>query len=247
MSSIGDINNIDVLTDVRLRVFNLLRVLKFFYSFKELEKYLEVPSQVLWRYVTFRSSPEKTTAYKILNKIKEKKLIENIVSNLRERPHLLLSNPGILELAAIKAFDEFKKDKVNVVLSAPDSYSIALASLISVYLKSRLCIPSRMPYVRELSNNYIIEPYLMGSSLIEIIAIPRECLPLRSRVLIVVANIQILEPLLATINLALKRHADIVGIFSLIGSKEAISKIEYKLPSKSKIVVTLPSYSFNLK
>ena len=150
-----------------------------------------------------------------------------------------------MELAAIKAFDEFKKDKINVVLSAPDNYSVALASLISVYLKSRLCIPSRIQYSHEI----IVEPYLIDSGIVivEVIAIPRECLPLRSRVLIVVASTQILEPLLATINLALKRHADIVGIFSLVGSEEAVSKMMPKLPSRSRIIVILPNYSLNLK
>ncbi|MCX8209383.1 MAG: hypothetical protein N3G79_07070, partial [Sulfolobales archaeon] len=61
--------------NVKLTAFNLLRLLKFFYSFKELEKRLGMPSQVLWRYVTLRATPEKDTAQKILAKIKEQRLV----------------------------------------------------------------------------------------------------------------------------------------------------------------------------
>ncbi len=37
----------EVLKNAKFIVFNLLRILKFFYSFKELEKLLNIPSQVL--------------------------------------------------------------------------------------------------------------------------------------------------------------------------------------------------------
>jgi len=64
------------LKNAKFVLFNLLQALKFFYSFKELERILGVPSRVLWRYVTLRAMPEKDTAQRILNKIMKEEVIE---------------------------------------------------------------------------------------------------------------------------------------------------------------------------
>jgi hypothetical protein len=71
-----------VLKNTKFMVFTLLRILKYFYSFKQLEDRLGISSQVLWRYVTLRVTPEKQTAEKILAKINEEKLVEEIISRM---------------------------------------------------------------------------------------------------------------------------------------------------------------------
>lgn len=216
--------------NIKLTAFNLLRLLKFFYSFKELERRIGVPSQVLWRYVTLRATPEKDTAQKILARIKEQKLVEEAISEViseSKEPWLLLSNPGILELSALKLVEEFRRAKAEVVLSTPDPYSAALAAVASIYLKARLCIPSRILY----SNNVIVENYQSPSGVLDVIAIPRRSMPNKSRVLITTMTMYL--PLLeATINLVLKSYAELVGVFSVMETKEEAEGLVNLLRSK---------------
>lgn len=216
---------------LKLTAFNLLRLLKFFYSFKELEKRLGVPSQVLWRYVTLRATPEKDTAQKILSRIKEQRMVEEAVSEIiveSKEPWLLLSNPGILELSALKLVEEFGKAKAEVVLSTPDPYSAALAAVASIYLKARLCIPSRILY----SNNILVESYQASSGVLDVVAIPRKSMPGKSRVLVTTVTLH--QPLFeATINLAAKSYAELVGVFLMMGTREEVKGLTSLVRSKA--------------
>jgi len=232
-----EVVNKEILKDARFTVFNLLRVLKFFYSFKELEQRLGVQSQVLWRYVTLRAIPEKKSAQKILAKIREGKLIEEAMSRIMDKDKelwQLFNNPGILELTAIKVLDEYRRSKVGAVLSAPDSFSAALAALISAYLRSKLCIASHTPF----SKNVVAECYQTSSGMVDVAAVPRDCIPKKSRVLVVSANATEYAPLAATINLVLKCHAEVVGVISLIGSCKAVQNaIASKLGIRPRIII----------
>ncbi|ABM80581.1 hypothetical protein [Hyperthermus butylicus] len=218
-------------------MFNLLRILKFFYSFKELEKMLNIPSQVLWRYTTLRVTPEKETAQKIIAKINELKLIEKAVSKtITGKWELweIFRNPGILELAALKIVNEFKKNRIDVVLPAPDPYSIALGSIIAAYLRARLCIPVRMfP-----PGNSLVEVYMPAPNMLDVAAIPRSCIPRKSKVLIVAATTENQSLIEAAVNLALKSRAEIRGLFSLEGSRDAMRRmLAERGQNDSKILV----------
>jgi adenine/guanine phosphoribosyltransferase-like PRPP-binding protein len=234
----------EVLKNSKFMVFNLLRILKFFYSFKELEKRLNVPSQVLWRYVTLRVTPEKETAQRILARIKEQRLVEEVVSSAISRKGglwALFSNPGILELAALKLVEEFRKGKVEVVLSAPDPYSAALAAVASTYLRAKLCIPSRTPY----SDNVLTESYQVAPGVIDVAAIPRECIPRKSGVLVVTVTTANPSHIKAAVNLVVRRGAKIAGVFALTGTKQVIQ--EYLAATKPaqnpKIIVLVETGS----
>lgn len=206
------------LKNTKFVLFNLLRALKFFYSFKELERILGVPSQVLWRYVTLRATPEKDTAQKILNTIVEKRIVESTLEKAVESSSgevwRLLGNPGVLELAGLKAADTLKKIRVDVVLAPCDGYSIALATIIATYLKSRICIASKYIY----SNSSVVEYYREGDS-IEAIAIPSDCIPKKSKVVIILATEYSTNYLDALVNIVRRRRGEIISVFSLIEAK----------------------------
>jgi hypothetical protein len=213
----------EVLKNPKFVLFNLLRVLKFFYSFKELEKLLGVSSQVLWRYVSLRVMPEKETAQKLLAKIREKRLVEEAVRRAVEasrEPWMLFSNPGVLELAALKAVDEFRKTRIDAVLAAPDPYSSSLAAITALYLRSRLCTASKTP----LSSSILAEVYEVQPGIIEVAATPRECVQRRSKILVVAAAAPPIQGLTAALGVTLRGHADVVGILVLEGWEEAVNE-----------------------
>ncbi|MCE4613988.1 MAG: hypothetical protein F7B60_00430 [Desulfurococcales archaeon] len=226
------------LKNTKFMVFTLLRILKFFYSFKQLENRLNIPSQVLWRYVTLRVTPEKQTADKILARIKETRLVEEVISReVTEDKELwvISSNPGILELAALRLVYELRKSRIDVILSTPDIYSLPLASIISSYFKAKLCIPSHMP----LSNNVLSESYQVAPGILDVAAIPRDCIPRKSRVLITTlaaTNSLYLNP---AFKLAVKRYAHISAVFSVLGNSQVITEVarNYGVEPEPRIVV----------
>lgn len=230
--------NEEELKNPKFMVFTLLRILKFFYSFKQLELKLGIPSQVLWRYITLRVTPEKQTAEKILAKIKESKLIEEVISSeLSSEKELwvIASNPGILELSAIRLLYDIKKTRIDAVLPTPDALSTPLATIISSYLKTRLCIPSKASY----SKYIIVEPYEVASGLVDAISIPRDCIPRKSRILVTTlfgSNLALFKPVF---RLAMKRDAQIASIFSVIGNQITINEAinRYGIQPLPKVIV----------
>jgi len=125
------------------QLLSLLKVLASFYSFRELEKRLNIPMQTLWKYHSLRVVPEKETAVKILKRIRESGVLEEIMDKLvkeYENPLLLAGNIGVYELVAYMISDQIKELKVAKVFAAPDNYSTAIASLIAADSRIKLCL-----------------------------------------------------------------------------------------------------------
>ncbi len=207
----------------KLILFNLLKILKYFYSFNELEKEIGVPSHVLWRYVTLRVTPEKKTAERILSRIREKKLIEEIiareVSPNRDQPWVIISKPGLIELVALNLAYKIKKTKIDVVLPTPDPYSIPLATMISSYLRTKLCVPaSYLP-----TEHAIVEAYEVASGVYSAVALPRECFIKNSRILL--ASLSLMDPsyLKASLRIVLRSKSKLTLVYAIFGDLNMIN------------------------
>ncbi len=165
-------------------LLEILRVLTYFYSFRELEKKLGYPMQTLWKYHTLRTIPEKETALKILKRIKESKIIDEIIleisSNISDI-YELLSTTGILELASFDAIDIIKQHNINTIISMPDSYAAALATLISSRIRVSSCITDRY-YIP--SNSICTVLKLQNNTCVPL-CISRVCLNKKSRIMLV--------------------------------------------------------------
>ncbi|MGC8566940.1 MAG: hypothetical protein ACP5I6_03410 [Caldisphaera sp.] len=233
------IGMIDGVKNVKLMVFRLLGALKYFYSFKELEERLGVPAQILWRYVTLRTVPERTTAEKILSKIRESHIIEDVLAKYyieNEELWSLLSNPGIMTLAGLRALDELKDEKINTIISSPDGYAAALGSTFSSLFHARLCASSHSPY----SKHIISKNYKISSEFFDVILLPRECVARKSKVIIVTVDGSKSMLLNSLIDLANSRQAHISGILCVIGSKSKIDEvIKSKLKYNTRAIVLI--------
>lgn len=133
------------LEDPRSEVMRILRVLTYFYSFRDLEELLQVHFQNLWKYVNLRSIPEKETASKIIHRISELKLLDRIIDEeLRKANgelYLLTRNPGFLELYALK-FTEYMEsigvENLNSIIALSKD-SISLAAAIALNTGALVC------------------------------------------------------------------------------------------------------------
>ena len=219
----------------RYMLFRQLVVLKHFYSFRELEGILGEPSQVLWRYVTLRTAPEKNTVLRLLSRIRGLRLLDRIVTEKlasMEEPWAYLGNPGVMELAALKASEEFAGAKV--VLSGVDEYSAALAGHVAAVLKAKLCLASMKPS----SQNLLLEHTRICGGLLGAVGVPRSCLERGAGTLIVALKLEpgILNPLS---RLASRVRANILGVFALIGSKREAEEAGKIMGGKAVRIVFL--------
>ena len=136
-------------------VVRLLVALKGIYTFKELEAYLKIPSQVLWRYTKYLNIPEKNTARKILFEIEKNKLIRKSLGKAVEfsrygyietwkinRNIHLLNLFGYLIYSHIKAENE----RINSIISLSTD-AIPLATISANWLESPLYILYSKPYL----------------------------------------------------------------------------------------------------
>jgi hypothetical protein len=226
-----------ILRNPKFHLVEMLRVLTHFYSYRDLEEILEVPMQTLWKYATYRTVPEKETALRLLGRIRETGILEDTIRRnitLSEDPLMMLSNPGLLELATFMTADLVKGYKITTVVSGPDSYSAAFASLIAAKYKIRLCLSTGMLYTSDsicsnaYSNGFVIP-----------ICVSKGCVWKRQRILVVVAK-QVPGSIKALIQLLKKTGSTIGGILIYYGNREMIeSEVKEELQSNSIPVYVL--------
>lgn len=134
----------------------LLYGLKGFYTLKELEEMLGVPAQAIWRYTNFVQIPEKVNAQKILSRIMEEKLLKKVFKKVivqglggLAEPWRVLYDRHFHELIGYMALQEEWRGEVNIVLAGSPEES-ALASSLASWLRSRVAIASREPWLSQM-------------------------------------------------------------------------------------------------
>jgi hypothetical protein len=223
--------------NLKFTLFKVLNALKHFYSFKELEERLGVSAQILWRYVSLRSVPERVTAERLLQRIEDEKLIDEAFERAikdSEEPWQVLSSPGIMELAELKVISTLKGDRVNVVITGPDGYSTAFGAILADALHARLCVASRSPHSRHL----IVKSYKVSQDYYDTLIFPRECIQRRGRALLVSVDGDKASQLSALIDVVKMRQVSIAGVLAIFGSESKIRDlVKSKMGSDVKVLV----------
>jgi|GEM_PF-849396 hypothetical protein len=223
--------------NLKFTLFKVLNALKHFYSFKELEERLGVSAQILWRYVSLRSVPERVTAERLLQRIEDEKLIDEAFERAikdSEEPWQVLSSPGIMELAELKVISTLKGDRVNVVITGPDGYSTAFGAILADALHARLCVASRSPHSRHL----IVKSYKVSQDYYDTLIFPRECIQRRGRALLVSVDGDKASQISALIDVANMRQVSIAGVLAIFGSESKIRDlVKSKTGSDAKVLV----------
>lgn len=167
----------------------MLRALKEAFTFKELEELLDIPSQVLWRYVNYLQFPEKETSKKILDAMLDKKLLESAVRKLAVGPQGMLEewrfmyNPRFLDIVGYVAWRHFAENGVDVVV-APSERDASVATRVADWLSAQACVASDRAWAswgRLMSADY------RSSERGELVHlhVPRDAIPREAKVLVV--------------------------------------------------------------
>lgn len=192
--------------DSRRDAVEILKVLSYYYSFRDLEKILGIHFQSLWRYVTLTSVPEKDTAEKILTKISELNLlraaIEQELSRAGGEYHVLSRSPGFVSAFAYTVKEFFGSDlfeKINSVI-ALSPMAISLSTAIGMEADALICYAEREP---KLEKDGIAAIHYRSNAAGELrsLAVPKKCL---SAAVIMVVDVELsdLDEALAIASLA---------------------------------------------
>jgi len=122
-------------------VVRLLCALKGVYTFKELEGYLGISSQVLWRYTKYLNTPEKPTAKEIMLKIEKERLIQKALSRVIELNRYgyieawkINKNINLPNLFSYLICRRIKSEGINPIIPISID-AIPLATILSDWLK----------------------------------------------------------------------------------------------------------------
>lgn len=227
---------------------SILRGLKEAFTYKELEELLGVPAQVLWRYASHVQFPEKGTAKKILDVVKERRLLERAIAEIVTGPQgvveewRMLYNPRFLNLVGYVAWRSFKDDDVDVVL-APSEEEGALASVVADWLGAEACTASeraRANWGRPLSSSYLSS----RRGELVYVHVPKGTLEKGSKVLVVKGVADGFESLPALASIIEQAKALLVGalvVLSLSDERTLAAKV-----GKVKVVVRRVGNSYEV-
>mgnify|MGYP001772792819 CR=1 FL=1 len=228
--------------NIKYSLFKVLNALKHFYSFKELEEKLGVSAQILWRYVSLRSVPERSTAERLLQRIEEEGLIDDALRRALgdgEELWQVLSSPGVMALAGLKVLSSLKEDKVNVVVTGSDGYSAAFGSVVADALHARLCVASRSPYSRHI----IARHYRLSQEYYDTLMFPKECIPRKGRALVVIVDGSKASQIMAILDVLRARQASVAGVLVVVGNEPKLQElVRARLGSEAKVLTLVRAY-----
>ncbi len=220
------VENVIFMTDNYLKISSVekLKILKSIYTYKELEKHLEIPTPVLARYISLQNLPNIEKAKKItsfFDKIDITKVIEKKMKIDDQKiidATELISDLSLLKILALRVNIE-----ADVVLTmAVDG--ITWGTLIADHIGARIVYAKEKeePGVRDF---YTITTKYGEGVLFKKYYLPKNLLNSRDKVLIVDDIIRTGNTLKTLIRFAEQANAKIVGGAALLAKKEAIEEL----------------------
>ena len=210
-----------MILDERYLAIDLLRALKKYLTYSELEEYLQIPAPGLWRYVNAKIIPTREKAREILSRIIEYKLVSRVIkTRLRiveegiVNTYNVIYDPSILKLLGYEAYSMFKDYKPTLIMSA-EVDGIPLAISVAEYFDSKVLIVKKR---REAGFKDYIEYAMVSRDIPAITTLyaPKELFNRGDKVLIVDDLLRTGRTCNALIEIAREAKVDIVGVFAAI-------------------------------
>ena len=206
---------------IQMLAVDSLRLLKKYFTYKELSRVLRISEALLCRYVKGDVLPGVERAWHIINKTIEAGLVERIIDRLLvldERGivniYFIAYNSVVIKLASQRAFIEFINNDIDKVLTAAVN-GIPLATMVSDVLETDVVVAKRTRDAGIIE--YLEAQYLTPSPpVLTSLYLPRHAISKGDRVLIVDDLLQSGRTLSALISLTERSNAKVVGVFALL-------------------------------
>ncbi|MEM0017113.1 MAG: hypothetical protein QXJ48_02430 [Candidatus Korarchaeum sp.] len=207
----------------------LLSSLKGFFTLKELESKLEIPYQVIWRYISLKNTPEKTTAKKIIERIEKLNLIEEALRrNLRVNRFnyieswRFMNNYKFLDLMGYVISSFVGDEEVDLLLASPQT-SLPLALIASDWIGARAL--SCLEHADLSAEYYLSSSYLsLDRGRVVELYLPAQGVRNNDKVILVRDVVKDLASLEAIMDLMAESGAKLWGVFSIISLSDEWEK-----------------------
>lgn len=226
-----------LIKDERYLCIAALKLIKRSVKYSDLQRILNIPAPVLWRYIAGVVRPTRERASEILRTLIESGMLRNIIarrlkfvdSNVVDM-YSLVYRTDVLWLASIEAYYRFRDQMIDAALTTEvDGIPVGLA--IASIMDIDLIVAKRR---KELGfSEFYEETYLSRDppSMVTLY-VPKESIRKGARILIVDDLLRSGRTLKALINIVRQAKAELAGIFSLVsvGSdwKEAIRDLDVR-------------------
>jgi len=229
---------------IKLSAVEALRLMKKFYTYKELSRLTGLPIPVLGRYVSGSVLPSFKRAKSILLLFK-KQYLQRV---LREKSKVdresgvfdlsrIVSDTLLLKHIAVQAAIDFARSKIDKVLTK-ETTGIPVAAHIALALGDKPIAIAREKKEMGIEEFIEVRRY-SNSGTYDYLYIPKYLLRKGERVLIVDAFIRSGSVVKALYNACKIADASVIGVFSLISVRDVVKKLKARLkcPIKSLLLV----------
>ena len=226
---------------LQMLAIDCIRLLKRYYTYKELSKIFQISEALLCRYARGDVIPTFERSWYIMNKVIEHRLLEDIIDRILMLDksgvvniYFIAYNDAIIRLAAQRAFMEFYGFDINKVLTAAVN-GIPLAIMVSYALDLEIAVAKKTRDAGIIE--YFEAQYLtLNPPILSSFYIPRLAIRKNDKILIVDDLLQSGRTLAALNSLVTKADAEVIGLFALISIG---NKWERYIPNSVEKVVIL--------
>jgi len=231
---------------IQILAVECLRLLKKYFTYKELSRILRISEALLCRYVKGDVLPGVERAWYIVSKTIEAGLVERVIDRLLvldERGivniYFIAYNSTVIKLASQRAFIEFIDMSIDKVLTAAVN-GIPLATMVSDALETDVVVAKRTRDAGVIE--YLEAQYLTPSPpVLTSLYLPRHAMSKGDRVLIVDDLLQSGRTLSALVTLTEQSNAKVVGVFALLSLG---TRWRARVPSTVEKVVVLKEVEY---
>ncbi len=207
--------------DPRFIAIKLLRVLRKYYTYRELEEFFGIPAPSIWKYISGKILPTIEKARRILNIIIEKKIVTDLLGKLIKIVdggiidlNDIIYDIGVMKLVGLEAYYYFREEEPTIILSIEvDGIPVALS--VAEYFNAKTVIVKKRP---EASLREYLEYNLMSRDLpvITKLYVPKDPFTRKDRVLIVDDLLRTGRTCRALVEMVKNTKSELAGIFSVV-------------------------------
>ncbi len=207
--------------DARFIAVRVLRILREYYTYRELEEYFHIPAPSIWKYISGKILPTVEKAKQIINTVIEKRIVQDLLKKLVKRVdggiidlNDIIYNVGVMKIIGLEAYYYFREEDPSIIVSIEvDGIPVALS--VAEYFNAKIVIVKKRP---EASLRKYIEYSLISRDLPVITKLyaPREPFTSKDKVLIVDDLLRTGRTCRALIEMVKNTKSKPVGVFSVI-------------------------------
>lgn len=224
----------------KIKIMKILKALNYVYSLRQLESFLEIPYQNLWKYMHMLTIPSDEVVTDIVSKLNEFKLIDktinDIVNTYKGKVHELASDIGFLSLYVLRVEDTLRDQDIDIVLPLSEE-STSFATILAWELGLKMCLPIFNPKIREAKVKVIW--YISNREKeVKLFILPSTCIE-KTSVLLAAVMLDDVDKLKTVFHVLKQSDANVKGIISIYMDKECLDYLKNSLPQTSVMYATV--------